>query len=132
MVHAYEDAYPDVVKWQDKVTAQGEYGYIDNMWGRRMVVERDRAYTQTAGLMGQNFTREVLYDGLIRLLEEDADSMRWVRFLVHDALVASVPVERVEYATELIDRCMTVVHNGIEFRMNRGEPADNWAAAGHD
>lgn len=127
----YEAAYPKVVAWQEAVTAQGEHGFVRNKWGRRMVVDWGRAFTQAPGLMGQSFTREVLVDGLIEMLELDPRLLQWLRFTVHDAVVASVPLDAVEYAQETIRACLVATFGDVEFVVATGEPAENWFTAGH-
>lgn len=97
MLRAYQNAYEFVAKWQDDVTEFGEkMGYVENAWGRRMTVDEGRSFTQSSALLGQSTTREMLFDGLIRIAEANIEAVRWVRMLVHDAVVFSVPSEGVE------------------------------------
>lgn len=131
IVGNYERAYPDVLRWQNEVTAKGEYGFVRNKWGRRMIVDPGRSFTQAPGLMGQSFTREVLVDGLIEMLERDPNLIRWLRFTVHDAVVPVVPEDSVEYAQEAFTSALTATHDGIDFVVAHGEPAKDWQSAGH-
>src|SRR5690606_25656697 len=53
-IDAYQKAYPWVKLWQDTVTDEGEGGFVTNSWGRRMVVDPDRSFTQSSALYGQS------------------------------------------------------------------------------
>src|SRR5690606_8307043 len=74
-VAAMNDAYPDVIRWQERVTREGESGWVTNDWGRRMMVDvtyengrrKTRAWTQAPALYGQSGTREIVVDALIRM-----------------------------------------------------------------
>jgi len=130
-IFAYQDAYPDVAAWQDRVTHEGERGYIVNRWGRRMIVDPDRSFTQSAALLGQSGTREVLVDGLIRLLERDPKYIRYLVAQVHDAIVMDVPEQEVDEVIAVVLECMETTWNGIEFPMEHGTPANDWQACSH-
>ena len=130
-IFAYQDAYPDVAAWQDRVTHEGERGYIVNRWGRRMIVDPDRSFTQSAALLGQSGTREVLVDGLIRLLERDPKYIRYLVAQVHDAIVLDVPEQEVDEVVTVVLECMVTTWNGIEFPMEHGAPANDWMEASH-
>lgn len=128
---AYQEGYPGVAKWQDEVTRIGERGYITNRWGRRMVVDPDRSFTQSAALLGQSGTREILVDGLIRMLERDPKYIRYLVAQIHDAIVMDVPEDEVDEVTAVVLECCETTWNGIAFPMEHGEPADDWQSAGH-
>ena len=135
-ISKYQEAYPKVLAWQNRVTEEGERGSVLNPWGRRMRVDPDRAFTQSAGLLGQSVTREVLVDGLIRMMDVDARLLKWVRFTVHDAVVACVPESEVEYAIKTISACLsaTVAPPGgqeILFPVEHGPAADSWDRCAH-
>lgn len=135
-IERYRIAYPRVASWQDRVTFEGERGFVVNPWGRKMKVDTDRAFTQSAGLLGQSFTREVLVDGLIAMMNVDPRLMNWVRFTVHDAVVLSVPEEEVEYATRVVTECLSAsVHptggQEMSFPVEHGLAADSWDQCAH-
>lgn len=140
MLKSYQDAYRFVARWQDVVTDFGEtHGYVENAWGRRMTVDEGRSFTQSSALLGQSSTREQLFDGLIRIAEADINRMRWVRMLVHDAVVFSIPKSEVEEGVEwLMDKMQsyfepkTRVGFPVWFPMEHG-PLDktDWYSAGH-
>lgn len=128
---AYQRGYPDVARWQDEVTRIGERGYVTNKWGRRMIVDPDRSFTQSAALLGQSGTREIMVDGLIRLLERDPRYIRYLVAQIHDAIVMDVPEAEVDEVVAAVVECMETEWNGIAFPMAHGEPADDWMRASH-
>lgn len=135
----YQQAYPWVARWQNRITETGErQGYVENSWGRRMVVDPERSFTQSSALIGQSTTREVLFDGLIRLALDNPENIRWVRMTVHDAVVISVPKEQVDEILPYFLSKMSMVFDPktnvsqpIEFTMAHGptDATDWWGAA---
>lgn len=126
--------FRQVVAWQKKAQKFArEHGYVENLWGGRMLVEPDRMYTQPPALLGQNFTQEIINDALIKL---PLRNLRQVKLTVHDALLASIPVSTLEEDCATFIRCMTSVHHPpggqrIEFPVKAGPPGKNWLLAIH-
>lgn len=135
----YKAAYPWVSSWQDRVTREGDSGFVTNWWGRRMVVDPDRSFNQSSALIGQSTTREILFDGLIAIALDRRDVIRYLRMTVHDAVVWSIPEDEVEELVPYILSKMTQtfdpgtnVSQPIEFPMSVGPlNATNWFEAGH-
>lgn len=129
--------YAGVVAWQNRLSDLGTSGFLVNDWGRRMVVEPERAYTQAPALMGQSGTREILVDALIRTARHDLRLIRWLKAQVHDALVFSVPKSELEWAVPCIQRLMEVEWQpeaggqAVYFPVSIGSPSPNWLLAGH-
>lgn len=123
--------YEDVAAWQKATDLEGRSGWVTNLWGRMMPVERGRSYTQGVGLKGQSTTREVIVDALIRMYRADPTLITYVKVPVHDELIFEIPEERLEEVIPEIEVLMKGVVNGVEFPVQVGEPADNWAAATH-
>ena len=138
-IDAYKRAYPRVAKWQDRVTREGDRGFVTNTWGRRMTVDPERSFTQSSALIGQNSTREMLYDGLIRIAKDRPEVIRWFRMLVHDAVVLSIPEGDMEWGVPYVLEKMQGwfdprTRNGqpVYFPMEHGSlKARDWFAAGH-
>lgn len=124
--------YPTLTRWQLKIRKEAErLGSTINLWGRKMVVEKDRAWTQSVALHGQSGTAEILKDGLIRILERDPRLIKWIVGTVHDALIVDIPEEHLYWAPKEIQDCMETNINGIDFPVEHGKPAHNWYLAGH-
>jgi DNA polymerase-1 len=137
-VDVMQRAYGDVTRWQNKVTDEGDDGYVVNDWGRCMVVDPDRSYTQSPALYGQSGTRELMVDALIRMLKFDIRIITWLKAQVHDELVFSIPNVELHWAPAKIKElmeCKWAPSDGsgqiIEFLVGVGNPAKNWTEAGH-
>lgn len=135
----YKATYRLVTRWQEKVTEEGDRGSVTNSWGRRMRIDPDRSFTQSSALIGQSTTREIMFDGLLRIARDRLDVIRWLRATVHDAVVWCIPKEEVEWAVPyILDKMQTTFDHGtlvgqaIHFPMANG-PLDalNWYEAGH-
>lgn len=131
-VKGMEEMYPDLTAWQWKVRAEGESGFVTNAWGRRMIVDRGKSFTQSPALLGQSSTREIVVDALIRMLRFDVRLIHWLRAQVHDELIFSIPDEHLEWAIPTIRDLMNTTWNGVEFNVSGGKPAKNWMEATHD
>ena len=116
--------YPDVVRWQDRVSDDGESGWVTNHWGRKMPVQierivgnqkyRSKSYTQSPALLGQSSTTEVLYDGLIKLYYRNREAMNYLKAFVHDEVLIQSPVGDDTAVNDLVG-CTRQTLNGIEF-----------------
>lgn len=99
------EGYPDLCAWRSEVRARGEAGeLLDNGFGRLMRVDPRRAYTQAPALMGQGTARDILVEGLLRLPQE---YVPWMRGVVHDEVVFSVPEARVEECVATVTAALT-------------------------
>lgn len=145
-VSSMDAAYPRVKAWQDKVTAEGESGWVTNAWGRRMPISsywdaqrkehRSRSYTQSPAMYGQSGTTEILRDALMRMYDRDPEMLRWVKSPVHDAVWFEIPEKDLDWGPDAIVECMeTTFHpdggQAIEFTVERGSLAADWFSAGH-
>lgn len=114
-------------------------GYVENTWGRRMTVDEGRSFNQSSALIGQSTTREMLFDGLIRIAKSNIEAIRTVRMIVHDAVVFSIPEDTVEQAVEWLMGKMqatfdpgTPVSMPIEFPMGVGPLTEkDWYNCAH-
>lgn len=124
-------AYPTLTSWQNKIRRQAaKNGYTTNAWGRKMLVERSRAFTMSPALQGQSGTSEILRDGLIAMLDRDPRLLTWIVGTVHDALVADYP-ETEAWVPKAIKECLEQTVNGIDFPVESGNPAKTWYEAKH-
>lgn len=131
-------AYRRVERWKTRAINQAKRGFVVGSWGRRMPVDEGKEFTQGPALYGQNGTREIVVDGLIRLARRDIRAITYLVAQVHDALVFSLPRDELDYWVPLIRECMTTVWQPfdgsgmpVKFPVSVGEPGANWADADH-
>ena len=124
-----KEHYPDVIRWQDRVRAEGAEGWVTNEWGRKMLVTGS-AYTQSPALLGQSSTTEIIYDGLIKLYTINREALLHVLFPVHDELIYEEPIGDRTFSRD-IARAMKQTIKGITFELSTGDQASNWCEATH-
>lgn len=91
---AMRERYPGLVGWKREVVDQGGTGQLlDNGFGRLLRVDPQRAFTQAPALMGQSCARDLMMEGLLRL---PVELLPYLRAVVHDEIVMSVPEEQAE------------------------------------
>ena len=130
--------YPKVEKWKTRVIKEGSRGSVTNSWGRKMIVDAGKEFTQAPALYGQSGTREIVVDGLIRLARRDIRTITFLLAQVHDALVFSVPAAEVDHWVPLIKECMETTWQpfdgsgmAVHFPVDGGVAGHNWMSAGH-
>ena len=123
-----------LVAWQNRVRKEAKMtGYVVNHWGRRMKVERGREYTQSPALIGQSITCELIKDALLRM---PIPTLRRIKCQIHDALLASVPHDEVEWWCEHITGLMEARFHPeggmeIDFPVSSGPAGKSWYEAIH-
>jgi len=129
-------AFPGVIAWKRRSIAEAEEkGHILSEWGRKLWVEQGREFTQGPALIGQNGTREIVCDALLRM---PIPTLRRVKAQIHDALLFSVPKENWEEWRDLITQLMETTFKPsrggqtVDFPVTSGPPGTNWQEAGHD
>lgn len=133
--HGYEvikkfgRAYPGVARWMNQSREAGKSGTLTNHWGGVLYLEPGREYTQSPALLGQNGTRELLVDGMIRC--RNAGLLRYLKITVHDAVVFSFPRKQAESLKRKAEACFTTTFRTVPFPLVSGEAADDWYRAGH-
>lgn len=130
VIKKFSQRYRGVAQWMKRVRAEGEVTHcLKNTWGGVLYVEPGRTYTQSPALYGQNGTREILVDGLIRCRDEGL--LQYLKITVHDAVVFSFPKDRAEELKRRTEACFTTNFRGVPFPLASGSAADNWYEAGH-
>jgi len=85
-------AYPKLIEWTQQVRELAAAGHLlDNGFGRLMRCNPDRAWTQAPALMGQGAARDLMCEGLLRLVDHYPAATKYLRGVVHDEVVLSVP-----------------------------------------
>lgn len=129
VIKKFGKTYPAVAKWMEAAREEGKSGTLRNAWGGVLYLEPGREYTQSPALFGQNGTRELLVDGLIRC--RDAGLLRYLKITVHDAVVFSFPEDDHEALKAEAEACFTTKFRGVPFPLTSGKPAHDWYKAGH-
>lgn len=129
VIKKFGKTYPSVAKWMERSREQGKTGTLTNAWGGVLYLEPGREYTQSPALYGQNGTRELLVDGLIRC--RDAGLLGYLKITVHDAVVFSFPEDNHEALKAAAEACFTTKFREVPFPLTSGEPAHDWYRAGH-
>ncbi|MFE0151348.1 DNA polymerase [Nonomuraea sp. NPDC059007] len=112
VIAGFDAAYPGVKRYSDQLQSEARrYGYITTMTGRRLYVDRKRAYS-ALNYDIQSSSRDVLGRGLIRMDKKGLTP--YLRLLIHDEVVASLPVEHAETGALMIARCMKATLGGVE------------------
>lgn len=132
------DAFPKLVRWQNFIRNEGNKGYIYNDWGRKMIVDVEHSYTQSPALIGQSGTREIMVDGLIKMLHRDISVIQMLKAQIHDELLFSIPSARLDEVRDVIKDCMQTdwePKDGrgqkIPFPVASSKPSKSWEEAGH-
>lgn len=126
------EMYPTLTAWQSRVRRRASrQGFTTNLWGRKMLVERQRAFTMAPALHGQSGTSEIAKDGLIRMLELDPRLLEWTVATVHDALILDFPKSELHWVPNAVKSCLETTINGIEFPVENGPPGETWYQAKH-
>jgi DNA polymerase I-like protein with 3'-5' exonuclease and polymerase domains len=121
-----EARFPRLIAWREEVRALGSAGDIlDNGFGRRMRCDPARAYTVAPALMGQGGARDIMCESLLRMPRE---LDQYLRVMVHDEIVMSVPKDIAEDVARTIKAAMTWEWRGVPIRcdMNFGQ---SWGEA---
>lgn len=130
--------YAGVKAWQDRMSVLGEVGWLENDWGRKMIVTDGKSFTQSPALMGQSGTREIMVDALIKMLHFSIEVVKWLKVTVHDAIVFSIPIKDLDWG---VPKCRELMETSwqpsdgsgqlIEFPVSAGVPSTDWEKAGH-
>lgn len=100
------EGYPVLCAWRSEVRDRAGAGeLLDNGFGALMRCDPRRAYTVAPALMGQGTARDIMCEGLLRLPDE---YVPWLRGVVHDEAVFSVPEGRVEECIEVVTAAFTM------------------------
>lgn len=130
-----DSTFVALVDWQNRVRDEATRGYVMNEWGRKLWVEKDRIFTQAPALKGQNGTREIVCDALLRM---PPHVLRRVKAQIHDAVLFSVPRENWEACRDYLVRLMetefqpSVGGQRVDFPVSAGPAGANWMEASHE
>lgn len=123
------EAYPGLCAWRQTVRELGAAGeLLDNGFGRKMRCNPDRAWTQAPALMGQGGARDIMCEGLLRLVDRAPEATEWLRCVVHDEVVLCIPEDRVEEITATVLDAFTFEFKGVPITAGASKAARDWAS----
>ncbi|OKH95434.1 DNA polymerase [Streptomyces uncialis] len=110
-VKAFWGTYTGVKRFADKLQREARRtGYIYTATGRRLPVDRDRAYAALNYYI-QSSARDITARAVIEL--DRAGYTPWIRLVIHDEIVFSFPRERAAELTEKAARIMEMTFKGL-------------------
>lgn len=115
--------------WTEQVREQAAAGQLlDNGFGRMMRATPERAFTQAPALMGQGASRDVMCESLLRLDKLSEGRVRpYLRAVVHDEIVVSVPELEWAWWAALLREAMTWEWRGVPILCDVSTPAYRWS-----
>lgn len=115
--------------WAEGVIDQAAAGrLLDNGFGRLMRATPERAFTQAPALMGQGASRDVMCESLLRLDKLSEGRVRpYLRAVVHDEIVVSVPEHEADEWAALLREAMTWEWRGVPILCDVSTPAYRWS-----
>ena len=124
-------AYPRVLEWTEEVREIGASGQLlDNGFGRLMRCEPERAYTQAPALMGQGAARDIMCTAILRLIDMadrfGKNVLPYLRGVVHDEVIVSVPEEEADAWATLLKRAFTFEWRDVPILCEVGVPSKSW------
>lgn len=121
-------AYPRLIEWTGEVRERGGRGeLLDNGFGRLMRCDPNRAWTQAPALVGQGAARDIVCEAILRFLGAYPHATPYLRGVVHDELVLSVPAEEAEFWREALRWAFTFEWKGVPILCDVSPAGSNWA-----
>lgn len=123
-VKGMESRFPTLMAWRDDIRDRGARGeLLDNGFGRKMRCDPHAAYTVAPALMGQGGARDIMCEALLRLPE-------WIRpylrTMVHDEVVLSVPEHLVDVVGRTVKEAFTWEWRGVPILCDLSKPGHSW------
>jgi P4 family phage/plasmid primase-like protien len=129
---AKAEAYPRLAEYIEEVREEAASGrLLDNGFGRMMRPDPERAYTQGPALMGQGAARDIMCESLLRLVkyaeDKDQNVRPYLRAIVHDEVVLSVPENEAELWAQILNAAFTWQWRGVPILCDVSKPAFRWS-----
>ena len=130
-----DTSFPIWAQWKRDVVEEAAAGHLlDNGFGRLLRVDPSRAFTGGPAAIGQSCARDLFMEGLLRM--DDAGLTQYLRCMVHDEVVLSVPADAYDEIGRLVLKCLTFdwapPHGSRAIRVTAElgkRPGVNWADA---
>ena len=123
--------FPQLEAFKNHLRKHAEaLGWVATGFGRRVAVDRAKAYTKAPAAYGQGTARDVFLEGVLNLPQE---VLEMIRIFVHDEIVLSVPHDRAEGIKQTVMAAFNAVKlpgkDGVEVPVlsDSAGPAESWA-----
>lgn len=124
VIKGFEKAYPKVKEYSDFLQREAKArGYITTPFGRRLYVDKDRAYA-ALNYMIQSTSRDITSRALIRLHE--AGFTPYVRLPIHDEILACIPKEHADWGSKKIAEIMAEEFYGVMIASDADIYGQSW------
>lgn len=111
VIQGFERTYPGVKRLSENLQKEAKSrGFITTPSGRRLYVDKDRAYS-ALNYMIQSTSRDITAAALLRLA--DAGFSKYLRLPIHDEVLACVPEEHAEWGARKIAEIMETTFMGV-------------------
>lgn len=111
VIQGFERTYPGVKRLSENLQKEAKQrGFITTPSGRRLYVDKDRAYS-ALNYMIQSTSRDITAAALLRLA--DAGFTKYLRLPIHDEVLACVPEEHAEWGARKIAEIMETEFMGV-------------------
>ncbi|QGF20322.1 DNA polymerase I [Gordonia phage Sixama] len=127
---SFDSRYPKLNEFNTKLIRKmndmirsGERPYVETYTGRRLYIDRDKAYT-AGNYLVQGSCAEVMKNNLIDMSMSGLDEYMLVP--VHDEVILSVPPEEVEDVRQTVKECMTTTDFSIVLPADCSEGMSRW------
>lgn len=127
-LNARAEAFPRLIEWTAEVRELAASGaLLDNGFGRFMRPDPQRAWTQGPALMGQGAARDLMCTGLLRLTEHYPAVTPYLRGVVHDEVILSVPEDQALVWECRLREAFTFTWRSVPILCEVSAPGLNWA-----
>lgn len=128
-LHVFEE-------WKQRAVEHASTGaLLDNGFGRMMRCDPERAWTQAPALYGQGGARDIMTESMLRFVRMaesgGANARPYLRGVVHDELVISVPEEEAVEWQHLLKEAFTWEWRGVPILAEVSNPAYRWSDCAH-
>ena len=133
-VEEFAAQFPGWVQWRLDLAAQARAGKVlSNHHGRNLKVRRTRAHSAAPATVAQSCARDIFVDGVLRI--HDRGLSKYLRLLIHDEVLLSVPAADYDVIAKEVQQCLTTrwapetAARSVAIEAAVGtQPGVNWAA----
>ncbi|MFF3672432.1 DNA polymerase [Streptomyces sp. NPDC002120] len=126
VMNGFMETFPGVKRFMDDKTKEARRnGYITTPSGRRLYVDKSRAYSG-ANYFIQSGSRDITCRALVRMHRKGITP--YMLLPIHDEVLFSVPIEKAEAAAKIIADLMAETIKGLEIPTDPEIGRDSWGS----